>query len=1555
MNRMNGLSFFVVSLILALSVSASAQLPGQRINPNVVILLDTGRGMNWTKIVDNSSNPESDERTNMSQTLCEAMNGTALPTSETTAWQMVLESLLGEVPQSFQHCFYEEAVVRPLVDLDTLSGLSVSAATDENGYLDEVSDMTTEYWQFSREPHFRLVNCYDPRDVDGKGRGMWNTTYDQCIGDLPTTAVGEVIEAPNRGKDYWCLADDVYELTNGRKICLDYHPLAMDRETNGLLERYRTLGRFSLMTFDNLPSPTESEADLDGDTFNLTYEHRAGWDYGRDIPWFITAYEQRVPGTAGYSATIPDTSPSRYWNAGVRNTNPSAIGRLVPIADDFESANQDFRAVLNAVEPNHCSFDAAMFDDAGEYLYNNFSTRPMYNGGTDMFFNCRPKLVFFITDGIQTDALEFPQAYCDKAGKDSQPGSPPEPWTALKSNYKYNCPFNSTTTEVSQLHEVVKRLVGSSIDISSVEPMYLVVIGLNMKDKDPETSPDRCDGAPTWVTEFGGGGHCEPPADDCITLKELGQSDCNATAEDSNAYDHQVWVTPRQYLNMLALEGWPEDSSFYPADSSGGKFIQPPWRIEESGTYLWCSDDDNNCGGEFGDPDGTEHGAVFVESREDLAKVMEYALQAISPETVSARTELVTARNPETNATTVTTTDSVAQFIFNSGYRTSADGGPWQGYLYRLGQECTFDDSGAGDTDDTSGGYNDDGYLAYHEELAAQVSTAAGRRVYVLDPAKTFTDFQYTTNVDYQEGLYERLVEFAPANLTDCDLNVTEDGDCLETDYVTEVTRHLIGTNSADDRFETPLGDIYNSTPHVLSPPAERVPIDSYKEFRESQGWTDQVVSLTKDTPAPKYMYDRKPLLFVGSNDGILHSFNVMSEMAGYEDLPVEGWGYVPSPLLTTIGTQFPIQIQRKYSADTSGAEVSYVESYDAVTIEDGGHQHLFGVDAPPLAGDILLYKSNKDGEEKYWRSMVVGALGKGGYGYYALDVTKGPQHEPVFRWELSPGNFGMNAPLEPDANEDLSGLTEGTAEYDEAEALKDSRTAVRAAFSAMGMGLTRPAFSYVYLNGLPPDTSVSSDIPHQVAVAILPGGYKTNESGGMDISTGVYIVRLADGKLIRYLSPGIESDVNDPYGLLDSPLFKGANADAREAKARTAQLVGQPIVPNGIITGKVNDEAYIGDDRGRIWRIDMSSEDPSAWKLEVFFDTLLAEHYPYKDCLSSDSNYIGTTACCDTKIPDVTLECTETWKQGAFASRNNASEFAVDQCFGASCKSPDYPFPRIPMLAPPTIVQDEERNYVLLFGTGQIDGMENLDHHRIFSITVTPTIAVNVDDQGTTGDTSDDVTSSAMTRARPTVNWWLGENRDTRPLTIDGASGLKIIEDAMLSDSTVTEAAKGQSALGGFEFFGLGEKMLGRIHVFRETAYFTTFTPLSSSATKDACSDGGSKIWGVRFNELTDDADVRNYDQMVSSSGTKVAYIAYPGDVLTGLRIVRKPSCGGVEGFALMVQKASDTAMDPPPPSGTPAPPAIITESIDLPVPQGGFTRVGIDSWSIVMGGGTL
>ncbi|WP_444892738.1 PilC/PilY family type IV pilus protein [Microbulbifer sp. TRSA001] len=149
------------------------------------------------------------------------------------------------------------------------------------------------------------------------------------------------------------------------------------------------------------------------------------------------------------------------------------------------------------------------------------------------------------------------------------------------------------------------------------------------------------------------------------------------------------------------------------------------------------------------------------------------------------------------------------------------------------------------------------------------------------------------------------------------------------------------GTGTGDFRVrESRLGDIVSSTPVYVGAPSS-----SWGEAEFSEASTyDSFVSSNSS---------RTPVVYVGANDGFLHGFN--ANVSG-TDAGKELIAYSPAALLST-------------SAD---------EGLHALSSQY--YTHKYYVDGTPTTSDAYI-----DGS---WETVLVGGLGGGGKGYYALNIT---------------------------------------------------------------------------------------------------------------------------------------------------------------------------------------------------------------------------------------------------------------------------------------------------------------------------------------------------------------------------------------------------------------------------------------------------------------------------------------------------------------------------------------------------------------------------------------
>ncbi|MFT3813230.1 MAG: PilC/PilY family type IV pilus protein [Acidovorax sp.] len=143
------------------------------------------------------------------------------------------------------------------------------------------------------------------------------------------------------------------------------------------------------------------------------------------------------------------------------------------------------------------------------------------------------------------------------------------------------------------------------------------------------------------------------------------------------------------------------------------------------------------------------------------------------------------------------------------------------------------------------------------------------------------------------------------------------------------------------------LGDIINGAPRYVGVPNFSYSDTGYANFVTAQK-------------------NRKPVVYVAANDGMLHAISADTSDGG-----TELWAYVPAAVMPNM----------------------YMLA-DA----DYANKHRYFVDGAPVVGDAYINGA--------WKTILVGGLGKGGRSYYALDITD-PQN-PVSLWEFSNDNLGL-------------------------------------------------------------------------------------------------------------------------------------------------------------------------------------------------------------------------------------------------------------------------------------------------------------------------------------------------------------------------------------------------------------------------------------------------------------------------------------------------------------------------------------------------------------------
>lgn len=144
------------------------------------------------------------------------------------------------------------------------------------------------------------------------------------------------------------------------------------------------------------------------------------------------------------------------------------------------------------------------------------------------------------------------------------------------------------------------------------------------------------------------------------------------------------------------------------------------------------------------------------------------------------------------------------------------------------------------------------------------------------------------------------------------------------------------------------MGDVVHSKPiHVGKPPFNYSDA-GYTAFKEAQK-------------------NRKKVVYVGANDGMLHALDA----ATGEEL----WAFIPTAVMPNL---YKLADTRYGSANKP---------------------HQYFVDGKTVQGDVYF--------DDQWHTILVGGLNKGGRAYYALDITD--PDDPTVLWEFTHNNLGLS------------------------------------------------------------------------------------------------------------------------------------------------------------------------------------------------------------------------------------------------------------------------------------------------------------------------------------------------------------------------------------------------------------------------------------------------------------------------------------------------------------------------------------------------------------------
>jgi len=280
------------------------------------------------------------------------------------------------------------------------------------------------------------------------------------------------------------------------------------------------------------------------------------------------------------------------------------------------------------------------------------------------------------------------------------------------------------------------------------------------------------------------------------------------------------------------------------------------------------------------------------------------------------------------------------------------------------------------------------------------------------------------------------------------------------------------------------LGDIVNAEPVVVRSPRFSYFDPGYQAFRDRVG-------------------SRAGMLYQGANDGMLHAFDLVTGQ--------EQWAYIPSLVMPRL----------KNLSDRSA------------------FSHQYYVDGPPTTGDVDFTRTGSfdaaDPGEPNWNTILVSGLGKGGTGYFALNVTEGARASETsvaerVLWEF-PNRFTPSDPVVVDARN-------------------------------VGYSYGKPLIVKTRAAGW---------------VVLVTSGYNNGRgprSTGGDGRGRLFVLNAATGQVIAQLDT------------------QAGEADRPAGLAHIAAFSRRPNIDATI------EAAYGGDLLGNVWRFDLSATTVAEWKV---------------------------------------------------------------------------------------------------------------------------------------------------------------------------------------------------------------------------------------------------------------------------------------------------------------------------------------------------------------------
>jgi Tfp pilus tip-associated adhesin PilY1 len=304
------------------------------------------------------------------------------------------------------------------------------------------------------------------------------------------------------------------------------------------------------------------------------------------------------------------------------------------------------------------------------------------------------------------------------------------------------------------------------------------------------------------------------------------------------------------------------------------------------------------------------------------------------------------------------------------------------------------------------------------------------RVIYTYDASVTVTKLRAFTSANFGTNSYFNTPYISATSTGLTQFLCTSPDICLSaTDQDnthaagSNLVNYLRGdrTNEGTDIDNTKY---YRQRQHVLGDIVNAQSVYVYKPLREYTDPGYAAFRLAQDS--------RQAVVYSAANDGMLHAFAAKGNATTEGLVDSYASAYAASQanpanaaLLTTANTASAAAAAAIAADTTIGQELwAYIPSMALPKLykladKKYRNMHRYLVDSTPVSADICASNCG-DAATAVWKTILVGGLGHGGRGYYALDITD--PANPKALWEFTHANLGYSY-----GNPQITKLSNGT------------------------------------------------------------------------------------------------------------------------------------------------------------------------------------------------------------------------------------------------------------------------------------------------------------------------------------------------------------------------------------------------------------------------------------------------------------------------------------------------------------------------------------------------